>query len=443
MNDLVRQRHAPDRAVFPVPPGSDARRVPRPFAGFQQIDGWLAEVAGYLARRGIDHRLRRLEAGRLAVIEPGRSEIFGRRDAELSATVTIHDPRFHHALAFGGTVGAGESYAAGWWSTDDLVALIRLLARDQATFAELNSGLSRLSGPLRSLRHWLRPNHRAGARANIAAHYDLSNDFYALWLDETLSYSACVFASPDTTLEAAAIRKLDQIGDRLGLRAEHHLVEIGTGWGGLAIHLARRHGCRVTTTTISAAQHAEATARVRAAGLGDLVTVLDADYRDLPGRCPPADRLVSVEMIEAIGHAQYPTFFATCQRLLKPDGLALIQAITIPDRWYAAARGSVDFIKAHIFPGCNIPSLGALNHAMARASDLNLIALHDLTADYATTLRHWRTRFLTRWNDIAALGFDERFRRLWEVYLAYCEAGFRERTIGDAQLVIARPRWQS
>jgi cyclopropane-fatty-acyl-phospholipid synthase len=393
-----------------------------------------------LARLAVDYRLRRITGGKITWVD-GNVSIYG--DGALAVTVRIHDERAYEAVAWGGSVGAGEAFAAGWWSVDDLVGLVRLLARDPAGAASLERGLARIAAPLRRLGHVLRPNTRAGARQNIAAHYDLSNDFYKLWLDPTLSYSACIFAQGDT-LEAAAVRKLDAIGDRLGLRAGHHLVEIGTGWGGLAIHLARRHGCRVTTTTISAAQAHEARQRVHAAGLADRIRVLESDYRDLPAiiGAGAADRVVSVEMIEAIGHRQYPTFYRTIAELLRPDGAALVQAILMPERRYAAARDEVDYIKAHIFPGCCIPAAIPLMQAMRHASDLDLVASHDLTADYARTLAAWRQRFLARADAVTALGFDQHFQRAWEFYLAYCEGGFAERAILDVQHVYARPGWR-
>jgi cyclopropane-fatty-acyl-phospholipid synthase len=282
--------------------------------------------------------------------------------------------------------------------------------------------------------HALRRNTRTGSRRNIAAHYDLGNDFFRLFLDSKLMYSSGIFA-PGDTLEDASERKLERICQKLELRADDHLVEIGTGWGGMAVHAASRYGCRVTTTTISREQHALASQRVQEAGLGDRVSVLLEDYRDLRGEF---DKLVSIEMIEAIGHQYLDTYFGKCASLLKPEGLALIQAITIEDERYEQALRSVDFIKRHVFPGSFIPCVSAMVGSAAGAGKLRLLNLEDFGPSYAETLRHWRLRFLSRLDEVRAQGFDERFIRLWEFYLCYCEGGFLERSISDVHLLFAR-----
>jgi cyclopropane-fatty-acyl-phospholipid synthase len=284
--------------------------------------------------------------------------------------------------------------------------------------------------------HALRRNTRSGSRQNIAAHYDLGNPLFSLFLDRSLMYSSAVFASEDESLEVAAKRKLQRICEKLQLSPADHVVEIGTGWGGFAIHAASRFGCRVTTTTISREQFDLAVQRVHAAGLAERVTVLLKDYRDLEGQY---DKLVSIEMIEAIGHQYLDTYFATCASLLKPDGMALIQAITIEDHRYQQALKAVDFIKRYIFPGSFIPSVSAMTGAMARSSDLRLFNLEDIGPSYALTLRHWRQRFLARLPEVRALGYPDRFIRMWEFYLCYCEGGFLERSIGDVQLLLTRP----
>jgi cyclopropane-fatty-acyl-phospholipid synthase len=249
-------------------------------------------------------------------------------------------------------------------------------------------------------------------------------------------YSSAIFATPEESLEAASFRKLERIGRKLDLKPSDHLVEIGTGWGGMALHAAKHFGCRVTTTTISKEQHALATERVAKAGLADRVTLLLEDYRDLTGTY---DKLVSIEMIEAIGHQYLDTYLAKCASLLKPDGLAMVQAITIEDHRYEQALHSVDFIKRHIFPGSFIPSISAITGAMGRSTDLRLVSQEDFGPSYALTLRHWRERFMAKLADVRALGYDERFIRMWEFYLAYCEGGFLERSIGVSQLLFARP----
>ena len=362
----------------------------------------------------------------------------------LHAHVRVHDPDFYRQVALNGSVGAGEAYMDGLWDCDApgsspgqaLVALVRILVRNRDRLDAMDSGLARIGGAAMRLAHAFARNTRRGSRRNIAAHYDLGNDLYRLFLDDNLMYSSAIFAREDESLETASARKLDRICDKLGLQPQHHVVEIGSGWGGFALHAARRHGCRVTTTTISREQHALAEQRVAEAGLQDRVTVLLQDYRDLAGRY---DRLVSIEMIEAIGHQYLETYFRKAGELLADDGLALVQAITIEDRRYARALRSVDFIKRHVFPGSFIPSVSAMVDACARASDLRLIHLEDIGPSYALTLRAWRERFAARLPEVRALGYDERFVRMWTFYLAYCEGGFRERSIGDVQLLLARP----
>lgn len=324
----------------------------------------------------------------------------------------------------------------GHWRCNDLVALVRLLVRNRDLLDGMETGSAKLGSWVMKALHALRRNTRSGSRRNIAAHYDLGNDLFSLFLDDNLMYSSAVFETPDDSLEQAQTRKLQRICEKLDLQPDDHLVEIGTGWGGMALHAARHFGCRVTTTTISREQHALASQRVAEAGLGDRITVLLEDYRDLQGHY---DKLVSIEMIEAIGHQYLETYLETCSRLLKADGLALIQAITIEDHRYQKALGSVDFIKRHIFPGSFIPSVSAIASAAAASSDLRLVNLEDIGPSYALTLNHWRQRFIAKLGHVRSLGYDERFIRMWEFYLCYCEGGFIERSIGDAQLLFARP----
>jgi cyclopropane-fatty-acyl-phospholipid synthase len=332
-------------------------------------------------------------------------------------------------------VGAGESYADGDWDADDLTSVVRLLARNREALSGLDGGLALLGRSAAGLFGLLRPNTRAGARRNIADHYDLGNDFFALMLDPTMTYSAAVFDPPGATLEEASRRKLDLLCAKLDLRPSDHLLEIGSGWGSMAIHAASRHGCRVTTTTISRAQHELATERVAQAGLAGRVTVLLEDYRDLAGRY---DKAVSVEMIEAIGSEQYPAYFARCAELVQPGGRLAVQTITIADQQYERARREVDFIKRHVFPGGCIPSVTALLAAATTASDLRLRHLEDFTPHYARTLAAWRDNLAARREEVARIT-TERFRRLWDFYLCYCEGGFAERYVGLVQLVFDRP----
>jgi cyclopropane-fatty-acyl-phospholipid synthase len=348
----------------------------------------------------------------------------------------VHDPRFWAEVAWGGSVGAGEAYMLGYWSADDLTALLRILAVNEDVMDGLEGGLALASAPLRRLLHWRARNTREGSRRNIAAHYDLGNAFFALFLDPTMMYSSALFERPGMTLEEASVAKLERVCRLLDLHPGDRVLEIGTGWGGFALHAASRHGCHVTTTTISAEQHSLAARRVHEAGLTDLVTLLRSDYRDLTGRY---DKLVSIEMIEAIGHEQYETFFGRCAALLEDDGRMLLQAITIADRRYPSARDSVDFIKKHIFPGCCIPSVSALAAAMAAASDLRLVRLDDIGPHYATTLRCWRENLLANARRVRALGYPERFLRMWEFYLSYCEDGFAQGVLGDIQALFVKP----
>ncbi|MGZ8202138.1 MAG: class I SAM-dependent methyltransferase [Burkholderiales bacterium] len=391
-----------------------------------------------VAREAVRARLAGVRDGELAVADEEGRSLYGRRTERcaLSAAITVHDPRFWSEVAFAGSIGAGEAYMLGYWSADDLTAVVRILAQNRSVLDGLDSGWSRVTAPLQRVLHWLNRNTRAGSRRNISAHYDLGNDFFALFLDANLMYSSAIFERSDMTLEEAQTARLDRICGKLELSASDHLLEIGTGWGGMALHAARHYGCRVTTTTISKEQYDAATERVCGAGLAHRIEVLLEDYRDLRG---VYDKLVSLEMIEAVGHAYYDTYFAACSRLLAPDGLMLLQAITIADQCYDSARRSVDFIQRHIFPGSCIPSVATLMASVARSSELRLIHMEDIGPHYAATLRLWRERFLRNLDAVRALGYSETFIRMWEFYLCYCEGGFAERAIGDAQMLLARP----
>ncbi|WP_206212226.1 cyclopropane-fatty-acyl-phospholipid synthase family protein [Wenzhouxiangella sp. XN79A] len=383
-------------------------------------------------------RLATLDGGELILRDPDGEHRVGRATG-LTAEIQVHDLGFWRMMATGGSVGAAEAYMAELWDSPDLVAAIRVLAASRDALADMEKGAARLYGGLLKVLHRFNRNSLAGSRRNIAAHYDLGNAFFAEWLDARMQYSSGIYSAPDASLEQAQETKLARIAERLSLGPDDHLLEIGTGWGGLAIYMAGTTGCRVTTTTISKEQHAHAVEAVRMAGLSDRVEVLLKDYRDLEGSY---DKLVSVEMIEAVGAEYLDTYLDTIRARLKPDGLALIQAITIEDFRYAEALKSVDFIKRYIFPGSFIPSVSAITASMARATDLGLIELYDFGESYARTLRAWRQRFEAAWARIAPMGFDETFRRRWRFYLAYCEGGFMERAISDVQLVLARPGYR-
>jgi cyclopropane-fatty-acyl-phospholipid synthase len=391
-----------------------------------------------LARAAVSQVLRRLRSGRIDLIEAGRERSFGPADAELRATLTVHDPAAWRG-ALHGSVGLGETYVDGLWETDDLVALIRIAARELSEASGVRDAVARPRGWAHRARGLVPDNTRAKARKHIAAHYDLGNDLFASFLDERMLYSCAYFPRPGLSLEQAQLAKLRRICEELRLSPENHLLEIGSGWGGLAIHAAREHGCRVTTTTISPAQHELASRRVAEAGLEDRVEVLMEDYRDLRGRY---DRLVSVEMIEAVGWRHFDDYFHCCSERLSRDGLMLLQAITIDDRLYEAEKGARSFANTYVFPGGCLPSRRLIADCLARVTDLRQVWMDDITAHYPPTLASWRQRFLATWERLRDRGYDERFRRLWEFYLCSSEAGFRERRIGDVQLLLAKPGWR-
>ena len=399
------------------------------------------DALGRLLRHRILELLRGLRGCTLVVREGSSSIELGtaarQPEQALRATIRVHNPEFYRRAALNGSVGAAEAYMDGMWECDDLVSLVRILVRNRDRLDAMERGPARLGAAL--LRAWatLRRNTRGGSRRNIAAHYDLGNEFFSLFLDRNMMYSSALFANPDESLEVASTRKLERICQKLQLSADTRVIEIGTGWGGFALHAARTTGCHVTTATISREQYALATARVAAAGLSDRVQVLLTDYRELTGRY---DRLVSIEMIEAIGHQYLDTYFRKVSGLLEDDGMALIQAITIEDHRYEQALRSVDFIKRYIFPGSFIPSIGAMLRSMSRVSDLKLFNLEDIGPSYALTLREWRRRFMAQHDQVRSMGYPERFVRMWEFYLAYCEGGFSERSTGDVQMLLVKPR---
>ncbi len=395
--------------------------------------------AGQLRRRGggffarvLCRALKRIERGTLIIEDADARLPFG--SGEPRVTVTVRSPSFYRRVAMGGTVGAGESYMDGDWDCDDLVGLMRILLVNQSAMAKVD-GSSTLSVQLANLlQHLFRRNSRTGSRNNIRAHYDLSNAFFSTFLDQQMMYSSAVYEHEDASLEEASLAKLERICRKLELTPEDHLLEVGSGWGGLAVYAASRFGCRVTTVTISREQFDAAQARVRDAGLSGQVDVLLKDYRDLEGQF---DKIVSVEMVEAVGHQYLDQYFRALGGLLRPEGLMVLQAITIEDRRYRQALRSVDFIKKHIFPGSFIPSVSSLVSSAAAQSQTVLVNLEDIGLDYARTLRAWRYRFEARLAEVASLGFDESFVRMWRFYLVYCEAGFLERAISNAQMVFA------
>ena len=396
----------------------------------------LAPLLGSLARRAVTAQLQRLRQGHLRLLFQGQQWSFGDAASPLQAEVEVLDEAAWGLVAGNGSIGAGEGYIHGYWRSPDLAAVTRLFVANLDVLDGLEGGLARFGRPALRLLHRLNRNDRRGSRRNILAHYDLGNTLFERLLDPTMMYSAAQFESPEQSLEQAQLNKLQRICEKLRLRPEEHLLEIGTGWGSLAIHAASRFGCRVTTTTLSEAQYTHTLQRVRDLGLEQRISVLREDYRDLRGRF---DKLVSIEMIEAVGHRYLPDYFRQCGALLRDDGLMLLQAITIRDQRYAQARRSVDFIQRYIFPGGALPSLSVLLDTASRQTGLNLVQMEDFGQDYARTLRYWRDNLQRSRVALVELGYDEAFQRLWEFYLCYCQGGFEERAIGVAQLLWAAP----
>ncbi|HEN8798377.1 class I SAM-dependent methyltransferase [Pseudomonas sp. CM25] len=394
---------------------------------------WL----GGLARGAVLALLGKLRHGHLRLLSHGQQWSFGDADSPLQAELEVLDDAAWGLIAGNGSIGAGEAYIHGYWRSPDLALVTRLFVANLEVLDALEGGLARLGRPALRLLHRLNRNSRRGARRNILAHYDLGNALFEQLLDRTMMYSAAQFEHPAQSLEQAQLNKLQRVCEKLELGPDDHLLEIGCGWGSLAIHAATQHGCRVTTTTLSEAQYTYTRRRVQDLGLERRVTVLRDDYRDLRGSY---DKLVSIEMIEAVGHRYLPAYFRQCAALLKPDGLMLLQAITIRDQRYAQARRSVDFIQRYIFPGGALPSLSVMLDTASRQTSLNLVHLEDFGVDYARTLGHWRDNLRQARPALADLGYDDAFQRLWEFYLCYCQGGFEERAIGVAQLLWAAPQ---
>ena len=400
-----------------------------------------SRVVESLAKKAIFKIFGQLKVGSLTLHEGAESYHFGHADVpgEPQAEVHIHNTATYARLLRGGSIGAGEEYIKAHWSSPKPVEVIRLFSANMAALDNLEAEQSWATRVAVAISHRLNRNTRAGSRENIAAHYDLGNEFFELFLDPTMMYSSALFSDPLMTLEAASEAKLDEICRQLELSPDDHLLEIGTGWGGMAIHAAKHYGCRVTTTTISAQQYQYASERVKQEGLEDKISLLCEDYRNLSG---DYDKLVSIEMIEAVGHEFYENYFETCTRLLKQNGKMVIQAITVADQRYQQARDSVDYIKSYIFPGGCLPSVAVIADHVASNTDMQIVHLRDITEDYANTLAHWRERFMGRLDALEAMGFDDEFIRLWEYYLCYCEGGFRERVISTVQLVLAKPGYR-
>ncbi|MEO3879732.1 cyclopropane-fatty-acyl-phospholipid synthase family protein [Rheinheimera fenheensis] len=377
-----------------------------------------------------------LQHGDITIVEGNQRLRFGDEQAALKAVITVVDPAFYQKLVMSGSVGGGEAYIYGWWRCDNLTALVRIFALNLATLDKLDSAITRLGRPLLKLLNWRNKNSKSQARKNIAAHYDLGNEMYRLFLDNSMMYSSAVYPDDTADLASAQQHKLELICQRLQLKSTDHLIEIGTGWGSMAIYAAQHYGCKVTTTTISQQQYDYAKQRIEALGLQGQITLLLEDYRDLQGQY---DKLVSIEMIEAVGEEYLDTYFAKCSSLLKPEGLMVLQAITIVDQRYKQYVREVDFIKRYVFPGGCLPSISRMTDAVSRKTDLIVRHLQDIGFDYARTLKDWCDNFMHARDKVHQLGYDDNFVRLWQFYLCYCEGGFRERATSAVHLVLSKP----
>ena len=388
-----------------------------------------------LARVLVFKQLKKISIGYISIQEGAKKFSFGKK-GNLSTHITVHDPRFYGALAFGGSIGVSEAFMQKFWSVNDLTKLIRIMAINQNAMDQLESLFNVFLKPILKCLHYLNQNSVKGSRINISKHYDLGNDFFSLFLDSTMMYSSAVFKNPQDSLYKGSIHKLEMVCQGLELNAEDHVIEIGSGWGGFAIYAAQNYGCKVTTTTISKQQYLYIKQKIKDLKLTHKITVLLSDYRHLKGQF---SKLVSIEMLEAVGYQYYDTYFKVCSHLLKPDGIAFIQTITIADQRYEKAKHSVDFIQRYIFPGSCIPSLTALQNSITESSDLKIYQVRDIGDHYARTLALWREAFFKKLSQVKALGFDEVFIRMWHFYLAYCEGGFKEKVISDIHLKLVKP----
>lgn len=398
---------------------------------------WFERMAKFLVLKN----LASLQYGSLTILDQDESSSFGQgREGQPKAMINILHARAWDRIAFGGTVGAAESYMDGDWSTDDLVAVVQVMCGNRDVMNGLERGLALLKWPALKLYHAMRRDTIAGSRKNISAHYDLGNDFFAAWLDSSMTYSSGIFVTKDVTMLSASLKKIQTLCDKLQLKPSDHLLEIGSGWGSTAFFAAANYGCKVTTVTISKNQFNFVREEVKRLRLEDKIDVVFSDYRNIQGQY---DKIVSVEMIEAVGHHYIDVFFSKVSQLLKPDGVAALQAITIRDQFYDDAVRSVDFIQRYIFPGSTIPSVARMMDAVRDATDLKLEGFDDYTPHYAMTINHWRKNFWAAEPRLRALGCKDSMLKMWDFYFAYCEGGFREEVIGVAHLLLTKPRHRS
>jgi cyclopropane-fatty-acyl-phospholipid synthase len=396
-------------------------------------------MVDHAAKKMLCSHLKKIKYGTLTLIDQDETLVFG-EGQDIKVAIKIIRSSFYSRTLLGGSIGNAESFVDGDWECTNLTDMVRLFVKNREILQKIDSGLVNLLSPLQKTFHGLRSNTLEGSKKNIRSHYDMGNDFFELFLDPTMMYSCALFESDKSTLEDASINKLRTICEKLKLNENDHLLEVGTGWGGMAIFAAQNYGCRVTTTTISKEQFEYASSKVRSLGLEGKIEVLFEDYRKLQG---VYDKLVSIEMIEAVGLNNLNTYFEVCSRLLKPRGLMVLQAITIRDQYYENAKKSVDFIQTHIFPGSGIPSVNAMINSITQESDMVLISQQDYAEDYAQTIWHWNNQFHKKIDAVLSLGYPEFLPRLWDYYFAYCEGGFRERVIGLTQMVLAKPEYKN
>ncbi|MDX2319837.1 MAG: cyclopropane-fatty-acyl-phospholipid synthase family protein [Moritella sp.] len=403
----------------------------------------MTESVGFMdkmAKKLIVSMLSKMTNACLIFEDNGEQFQLGDVDSDLHGKIIIHHASCYKKMMFGGSIGAGEAYMAGLWSSPDLTKVVQVLAREQGVLDDLEKRFARVLAIPSWIYHKARKNTESGSKKNILAHYDLGNDMYEQFLDKEMMYSSAIYPHSEADLEQAQLHKIDTICQRLDLKAGETLLEIGTGWGALAIYAAQHYGVHVTTTTISDAQHDYAKARIESLGLADKITLLKQDYRTLSGEY---DKLVSIEMIEAVGHEYLSSFFTTCNKHLKPHGKMLIQSITIADQRYDSYRKGVDFIQRYIFPGGCLPSISVMADNVATHTDMMITGLHDIGQDYAKTLQHWHQRFDTALPQVRTLGYDDTFIRLWKFYFSYCEGAFLERKISTVHLIAVKPEYRS
>ncbi|CAM3779444.1 MULTISPECIES: SAM-dependent methyltransferase [Pseudoalteromonas] len=399
-----------------------------------QSHDWLIKVYKKLVFGAFNS----LKVGHITLVHGNEVVHFGDHQSKLKVQLTVHDALMYKAFALSGSVGAGESYILGHWDCDNLTALIEIFAINQAELDAFEKKFAFFSNLYFRLNHFKNKNSQHGSKKNIVAHYDLGNDLYSSFLSTEMLYSCAVYPTKEATLEQAQSYKLDLICQQVDLQQGDTVIEIGTGWGAFAIHAATHYGCHVTTTTISDEQHAYVAQKIAELGLADKITLLKQDYRLLEGRY---DKLVSIEMIEAVGHEFLPGFFQKCNALLKDSGAMLIQAITIGDQRYQHYLKNSDFIQQYIFPGGCLPCIDEMNKQIKQQTDMVVHSIKDIGVHYARTLADWRTRFIASWPEIDKVKFDQRFYRLWLFYLAYCEGAFRTRATSTVHLVARKPRF--